>query len=778
MGDKNIVYAASILSFSPKLGDEWRITEESARRSSYFKREFIAENSSQEKAWVKVRFGDEAVRGINEAERLAALASMQHGELRRFPLIYGWWIGKEATTSLPYTAIAMELLEGPSFDELMMSWRSLNHMPTEDDALSLLHALLLALQQANAVGLIHGDLRPPNVIEHGGRPYVVDWSDSSESDSPGADARFWSPERTLRREPASHADDVWAAAMISLQYLQGDHPLGRACGLADSGSIGGEILAREHLEHVFINVERQGPRTLEQALFSDAVDGEARRVLAKILVGENGERVRTASDALSLIPERFYASASMLRRTRPSPLLQELMLEMEQRSIQMSLASRSSSAASSFSDDASIILQSIEDGEAARAELSMLAFLQSATRILGELSHKYDRETVRLVERVLADAEALCFNLHLETVLPRLESLIELVAAQRHITDSQPDRARATLLMMEPFNEAGLEFARLSAMATALGRSKTTAVREREVAAEELIGFACEVLGTDDAEARALGQQAMLMDIPGGWSSEQIIAAHEYGARYKRRPAGRVWSLLRIAALYKRDAQPEACWDALLRARDIAYEHRLNDRVVSVTGSMLEYAYGQRCITESVDPRLQNFLEDGLNVAVLFWRESAMAMRRGDLEKALRLLEVPMMRWRTDRPTLHRLASAFSNSLRAELGRDVSSSLPIEPEEDAFFYNDPRHAAQHYALLALAYDLPDSQKIRAIADLGDKPDLTQIHDVLSTDEVLAILVADSPAQARAEFFGAVRKAYAETTVSLRWSNNAKHGGLL
>lgn len=120
--------------------------------------------------------------------------------------------------------IVMELAEGSPLDTLHgLSWESMRPVLT---------ALLNILWRVHEVGVVHGDLKPSNIlIDAHGRPTVLDFGLSRNAYLPGVDdldqlmgtAAYIAPEQ-LRGEPISKASDVYALGVIFFELLMGHSP--------------------------------------------------------------------------------------------------------------------------------------------------------------------------------------------------------------------------------------------------------------------------------------------------------------------------------------------------------------------------------------------------------------------------------------------------------------------------------------------------------------------------------------------------------------------------
>lgn len=120
--------------------------------------------------------------------------------------------------------IVMELASGTTLDSLHgLSWEAMRPVLT---------ALLNILWRVHEVGVVHGDLKPSNILVDAlGRPTVLDFGLSRNTYLPGVDdleqlmgtAAYIAPEQ-LRGEPISKASDVYALGVIFFELFMGHAP--------------------------------------------------------------------------------------------------------------------------------------------------------------------------------------------------------------------------------------------------------------------------------------------------------------------------------------------------------------------------------------------------------------------------------------------------------------------------------------------------------------------------------------------------------------------------
>ncbi len=151
--------------------------------------------------------------------------------------------------------MTMEFLSGESLREKLLPSRA----PALDSKQrkQIIAAVAAALEFAHRTGIVHGDLKPGNVIiTDTGQVKVIDFGIARffvrPKDSAGAQARHWeaisaltlpyaSPEMIEDQEPDPR-DDVYALACIAHELLTGRHPFARASAIA-ARNAGAEVVA-------------------------------------------------------------------------------------------------------------------------------------------------------------------------------------------------------------------------------------------------------------------------------------------------------------------------------------------------------------------------------------------------------------------------------------------------------------------------------------------------------------------------------------------------------
>ncbi|MFD0691707.1 serine/threonine-protein kinase [Actinomadura fibrosa] len=137
-------------------------------------------------------------------------------------------------------AIVMEAVDGVPFKEILARYGTLE----PEAALAVLKGSLLGLAAAHAVGVVHRDYKPANVmVPADGRSKLIDFGVAApEGASSGAGTPLYMAPEQWRGEPATAATDVYAATCVFFESLTGRRPYGagdRASVMA--GHLSGDV---------------------------------------------------------------------------------------------------------------------------------------------------------------------------------------------------------------------------------------------------------------------------------------------------------------------------------------------------------------------------------------------------------------------------------------------------------------------------------------------------------------------------------------------------------
>ncbi len=123
--------------------------------------------------------------------------------------------------------LAMKLVDGPT-----LAVRIRRHLPTADQVLEILTPIADALDTAHAIGLVHRDVKPQNILlSKRDSVYLADFGvarsrQTDELTSPGAfvgTCDYAAPEQALG-QPATPATDVYSLAAVMFQCVTGEVP--------------------------------------------------------------------------------------------------------------------------------------------------------------------------------------------------------------------------------------------------------------------------------------------------------------------------------------------------------------------------------------------------------------------------------------------------------------------------------------------------------------------------------------------------------------------------
>lgn len=134
-------------------------------------------------------------------------------------------------------AIVMELIKGETLKQVII-----HNRPVLTQAIKIVRQIAEAMQQAHALGLTHGDLKPSNImLEPSGNIRILDFGLASKADpeattsmlqqDPQGTIAYMAPERLLGA-PLSPAIDVYALGVIFYELLNGSRPFADLNGLA------------------------------------------------------------------------------------------------------------------------------------------------------------------------------------------------------------------------------------------------------------------------------------------------------------------------------------------------------------------------------------------------------------------------------------------------------------------------------------------------------------------------------------------------------------------
>ncbi len=138
-------------------------------------------------------------------------------------------------------SIVMELVPGITLKEWIQT-QSQDHAAYQQTALELVRQIAEAMQEAHASGLIHGDLKPSNlIVEPSSKVRILDFGLASKSDTqattslnqldPQGTIAYMAPERLLGAQPNPQSD-IYALGTILYELLTGARPYATLTGLA------------------------------------------------------------------------------------------------------------------------------------------------------------------------------------------------------------------------------------------------------------------------------------------------------------------------------------------------------------------------------------------------------------------------------------------------------------------------------------------------------------------------------------------------------------------
>jgi serine/threonine-protein kinase len=138
-------------------------------------------------------------------------------------------------------SIVMELVPGLTLKEWMKAHPA-DEAGYQQTALEFIRQIAEAMQEAHATGLIHGDLKPSNlIIEPSGKVRILDFGLAQKADAqattsvnqldPQGTIAYMAPERMLGAK-ASMQSDIYALGTILYELLSGARPYAELSGLS------------------------------------------------------------------------------------------------------------------------------------------------------------------------------------------------------------------------------------------------------------------------------------------------------------------------------------------------------------------------------------------------------------------------------------------------------------------------------------------------------------------------------------------------------------------
>lgn len=200
----------------------------------YRARDLLREQFGDPEPWIAVKALNDTFAEYPDAHALlysefALTSRLHHAHVVQ---LYGF----HTDSSCRRAYITMELLKGPTLDDLISA--NPGGMPW-DQLQEIAIALLQALSYSHARGVLHGDLKPSNVIiaEDGLRLFDYGLGQSIGDKLPGlprlsrARLAAWTPRyaalELLEGEPLTAAADVYAVACVLYELCSGHHPFSR-----------------------------------------------------------------------------------------------------------------------------------------------------------------------------------------------------------------------------------------------------------------------------------------------------------------------------------------------------------------------------------------------------------------------------------------------------------------------------------------------------------------------------------------------------------------------
>nr|PZN15004.1 MAG: hypothetical protein DIU78_25930 [Pseudomonadota bacterium] len=194
------------------------------------------------------------------------------------------------TTKSGVPFYVMERLEGETLEQRMRRVRRFSVA----EALVVAHGVLEGLAAAHAIGIVHRDIKPPNVFLVGGEhPKVLDFGVAKISDDPGVvtargvavgTPRYMSPEQ-VRGDTIDGRADIYATGLLLFEMLTGVNPFEDA---------------QEPSQLLLAQLSRPAPRVSSLAM---GIPNELDELVASMLEKDPDRRPHTTLDAARAIGE-------------------------------------------------------------------------------------------------------------------------------------------------------------------------------------------------------------------------------------------------------------------------------------------------------------------------------------------------------------------------------------------------------------------------------------------------------------------------------------------
>lgn len=227
--------------------------------------------------------------------------------------------------------MTMEYLSGQSLKRLIRVGP--DETRDRENALKILEQIASALAYAHRTSIVHGDLKPSNVIvTDSGEVKVIDFGiarmmakshqkkdpqpieDMSETLS-GLTPSYASPEMIEQDQPADPRDDVYALACMAHELLTGQHPFGRLASTAarDAGMVlrrrSGLTRTQYHALTHALRFDRT-KRTPSVDKFMEGLRGHRAATIKRVAIYSVLAAIVLGVGGLYLLKERSLTSAS------------------------------------------------------------------------------------------------------------------------------------------------------------------------------------------------------------------------------------------------------------------------------------------------------------------------------------------------------------------------------------------------------------------------------------------------------------------------------------
>lgn len=200
-----------------KAGEVWRAYDDEAQRIVMLKLFDV----NQLESFTPLEY-------LNDVKQIA---SLHHPNIVRIhDILTVTQPGADGPVSL--LCLALDYIEGESLANFMRSTTALGKMPLSKEVVNLFSSLALALENVHQHGIVHGNLKPTNILlgrgssvsGHIEAPVITDFAALRPIKGPGGGIPFYLAPEQLRGMPATKASDIYSLGILLYELYTGSPP--------------------------------------------------------------------------------------------------------------------------------------------------------------------------------------------------------------------------------------------------------------------------------------------------------------------------------------------------------------------------------------------------------------------------------------------------------------------------------------------------------------------------------------------------------------------------